>query len=169
MAYPIRILLVEDNFSDARLVQEMLAESREESFEVIHVSLLSDAICKLKKEKMDVVLLDLSLPDSFGLATVTNLYVSAPHVPLIVMSGTDDESLIVQAVEGGAQDYLVKGHFDSEILSHAIRFAIERQRLINEKLASTTDLRWLLVRRWLATLDTKLDAIAQAIGVSFGK
>lgn len=162
----VRILLVEDNEGDARLIREMLAESRQEVFEVVHVRSLSEALSELKKGGIHVVLLDLFLPDSFGLATVMSVYVAAPEVPLVVMSGTDDETLIAKAIEEGAQDYLVKNHINSDVLAHSIRFAVERQRLLNEKLASTTDVRWLLIRRWLATLDAKLDAIAKAVGIT---
>jgi DNA-binding response OmpR family regulator len=162
----IHILLVEDNDGDARLVEEMLSENRRSIFDVVHVHYLSEALNELNKGGVDVALLDLSLPDSQGSATVTSVYVAAPGVPIVVMSGTDDESVTAKAVEEGAQDYLVKGHVDSEILAHSIRFAIERQRILNEKLTATTDFRWLLVRRWLAGLDAKVAAIAKAIGVS---
>lgn len=159
-----RVLLVEDNDGDARFVDEMLRESRRGSFDVTHVHYLNEALSELKKGGVDVALLDLSLPDSQGSATVTSVYVAAPDVPIVVMSGTDDESVTAKAVEEGAQDYLVKGHVDSAVLVHSIRFAIERQQILNDKLTATTDFRWLLVRRWLATLDAKVNAIAKAVG-----
>lgn len=160
----IRVLLVEDNDGDARLVREMLAESRRGDYEVLHVRYLNEALNELKKGGIDVALLDLSLPDSHGSTTITSVYVAAPEVPIVVMSGTDDESITAKAVEEGAQDYLVKGHVDSAVLVHSIRFAIERQQIINEKLSATSDFRWLLIRRWLAALDAKVGAIAKAVG-----
>jgi len=160
----IRVLLVEDNDADARLVRELLAESPRGRFEIVHVHYLSEALEVLKKGDVDVTLLDLSLPDSTGFATITSVYVAAPDVPIVVMSGRDDETITAKAVEEGAQDYLVKGHVDSAALVHSLLFAMERQRILNEKLSTKTDFRWLLVRRWLAAMDAKINAIASAIG-----
>lgn len=129
----IKVLLVEDNAGDARLVQEMLAEASRAvralaRFSLTRVERLSQAWEILERRAADIVLLDLTLLDSCGLDTVTQVLRTAPGVPLVVMSGHEDETLALQAVQTGAQDYLVKGHVDSYGLERAIRYAIERQR-----------------------------------------
>jgi len=98
-------------------------------FEVARASRLGQAIERLSAENYDVVLLDLSLPDESGLATCTRLANSAPSLPIVVLTGSADETLALQAVREGAQDYLVKGEFDGKVLARVIRYAIERKRL----------------------------------------
>ena len=123
----VRVLLVEDNGSDARLIQEHLKECSE-TFNTVHVERLHEALEALDKSNFDVVLLDLSLPDSTGLQTFAEVKVKAVKVPILVMSGFDDEALAVRAVREGAQDYLVKGKVEGEGLGRAIRYGIERKR-----------------------------------------
>jgi len=122
---PVKILLVEDNPGDARLFQEMLAEA-ETPFSIKHVRKLSEAVEALGRGEIDVVMCDLTLPDSHGMETFDKLHEVAPQVPVIVMSGMDDEALAVKTVERGAQDYLVKGHADMHGLVRSIRYALKR-------------------------------------------
>ena len=124
----IEVLLVEDNPGDARLIQEILAEVRGTPFDLEHVDRLSAGLERLSSRGIDVVLLDLSLPDSRGLDTFVTMHAQASQVPIIVLTGLDDEELAVTAVREGAQDYLVKGQVDSNLLVRAIRYAIERKR-----------------------------------------
>jgi len=123
-----KILLIEDNPGDARLLRERLVEVKHASFELEWVNRLSTGLERLAGGGIDAILLDLSLPDSQGLATFTQVYGQAPYVPIIVLSGLDDAQLAIQAVREGAQDYLVKGKIDSDLLTRTIRYAIERKR-----------------------------------------
>lgn len=125
----IKVLLVEDNPADARLVAEMLKEAKGANFHVNNVDRLSAAIEALSREPFDIVLLDLSLPDGIGLETFTRIHRNYPHIPVIVSTGLRDEELAIRAVREGAQDYLVKGEVGSSLLARAIRYAIERRRL----------------------------------------
>ncbi len=127
-----KLLLVEDNPGDARLIQEMLSEVETSKFEVTHEVSLNDALKRLSSGAFDVILLDLGLPDSHGLDTFTSVYAQAADVPIVVMSGFDDESFAIKAVRQGAQDYLVKGRIESSLLVRAIRYASERKRLLME-------------------------------------
>lgn len=124
--------MVEDNPGDVRLIREMLAEADDDSFHVEHVNQLSAGLERLIQPGIQVVLLDLSLPDSQSLNTFTQLYSHTPDIPVIILTGLDDENLGQMAVREGAQDYLVKGQITSSTLVRAIRFAIERQRLVAE-------------------------------------
>jgi signal transduction histidine kinase len=123
------ILLVEDNWGDARLVQLLLEEVRDGSYAVTHVSCMRDAIAYLDAQCADVVLLDLSLPDSHGVETIIRARQAARDTPLVVLTGSDDEALSLQALEAGAQDYLVKGQIASDSIARIIRYAVQRQRL----------------------------------------
>lgn len=123
----INILYVEDNPDDVAIMEEMLAEPGNTVFSLIHADLLATGLEKLGKDGMDIILLDLSLPDSHGFATFRAVKKRAGNLPIIVMTGLDDEVMAVKAVREGAQDYLVKGHVDAKQLMHAIRYAIERK------------------------------------------
>lgn len=124
-----RVLLVEDNRADARLIEELLREA-EAGLDLEWVTRLGEAAQRLNDSEpvIDAVLLDLSLPDSQGFETFASLSSQAPQVPIIMLTGIDDEQLAIQAVRGGAQDYLVKGRVDGELLARAVRYAIERWR-----------------------------------------
>jgi two-component system, cell cycle sensor histidine kinase and response regulator CckA len=125
----MRILLVEDNPADARLLRENLAEAGPDQFAVHQAGCLGDALDQLQEKKAcDVILLDLSLPDSQGLTTVSRMQTAAPRVPIVVLTGMDDDALGIEAVRIGAQDYLVKGQTDGRLLSRTIHYAAERQR-----------------------------------------
>jgi signal transduction histidine kinase len=125
------VLLVEDNAGDARLIARALAQQGDR-FCLEIVEELSAALDRLGRGGIDVVLLDLSLPDSEGLETFTRLYAGAPGVPIVVLSGLDDEKVALQAVQDGAQDYLVKRVGPSEVVIRALRYAVERHRIEGE-------------------------------------
>jgi len=128
MSEALRILVVEDNPADADFIHEMLPETGAMSFQVESVSRLSQALTRLESKGIDLVLLDLGLPDSQGLQTLHKLRKAAPDVPVVVLTGTDDQELAFTAVRHGAQDYLVKGQFNRGLLSRAVRYALERQK-----------------------------------------
>src|SRR6266478_1127692 len=128
----IKILLVEDESAYARLVEEVLAGALSFPFELVHARELSGALERLTNGRFDVVLLDLTLPDAQGLATYAQVHSLAPSVPIIALTGVDDEKLALQAVRDGAQDYVVKGQLDGKMLARVIRYAIERKRAAEE-------------------------------------
>src|SRR5919106_1272393 len=109
-AQPVRVLLVEDDHGDARLFREMLADAGAAPSGLVWSQRLDEALQRLNTESFEVILLDLSLPDSQGLETFTQVHVHSPHVPIVVLTGLDDEITALNAMGGGAQDYLVKGH-----------------------------------------------------------
>jgi PAS domain S-box-containing protein len=126
-----QVLLVEDNPGDARLIQESLCEASGAVFEVRHADRLDSALETLAAGDTDVVLLDLSLPDANGLDTLVRAHDAAPGVPIVVLTGLDDEELAMRAVQEGAQDYLIKG-VESAPLARAIRYAIDRKQIEGE-------------------------------------
>ncbi len=126
---PMNILLVEDNPGDARLLREMFLENVSHSTTVTHVESISALQAHVAVNAVDVILLDLGLPDADGLTAVRLARASAPHVPLVVLTGLNDEALAVQALLEGVQDYLVKGQIDTYGLSRAMRYAVARQLL----------------------------------------
>ena len=121
------LLLVEDNPGDARLLREMFSEQGLHNTQLTHVECMSDAEKHLAGSAFDVILLDLGLPDAQGLGAVRRAHSAAPRVPLVVLTGLDDESLAAQALQEGAQDYLIKGQLDARALLRALRYAIERK------------------------------------------
>ena len=126
MNKPLRILLVEDNPGDADLIREMLPSTKDSDFKVHCVTRLTDAVSYLQKERTDLALLDLDLPDCSGIDTVRLARRAAPEMPIVVLTGNQDEALGVEAVQGGAQDFLVKGQTHRSHLSRVIRYAVER-------------------------------------------
>jgi PAS domain S-box-containing protein len=125
----IKVLLVEDNPGDVRLLQEFLWDVTTAQFELMPVERLDRTLELLNQESFDVILLDLSLPDSQGLETFISLHRQAPAIPIIVLTGLDDENLALRAMQEGAQDYLVKGQVSGDLLVRCMRYAIERQRI----------------------------------------
>ena len=125
----VRILLVEDNPGDARLLREMLSEPGSCDYELTHYETMGGAITHLAAHPVDIVLLDLGLPDADGLKGVQRAQATAPRVPLVVLTGSDDELLASRALQEGAQDYLVKGQIDPRGLMRALRYAIERKTM----------------------------------------
>jgi PAS domain S-box-containing protein len=126
---PASILLIEDNAGDARLIKELLAEAGTGAFRLDRADRLSAGLASMDRGSLDLVLLDLSLPDSDGLATVAAVRRHSPQLPVIVLTGHDDDRLAMAAVAAGAQDYLVKGRIDSDSLTRSIRYAMERKRV----------------------------------------
>jgi diguanylate cyclase (GGDEF)-like protein/PAS domain S-box-containing protein len=126
---PTALLLVEDNLGDARLLQEMIRDEGSLEAQVTHVARLSEAETHLARHPVDIVLLDLGLPDAQGMAAMRRAHAAAPRVPLVVLTGTDDEALAAQALQEGAQDYLIKGQIEARGLHRALRYAIERKLL----------------------------------------
>lgn len=140
----LNILLVEDNIGDARLIEVLLAEEAGDDLKLTHVMRLGDAFQKLREASYDVVLLDLSLPDSHGLETVESLRREVGTVPIVVLSGMDNEQMALRALQSGAQDYLVKGRADGNLIKRSILYALERHRirqrvLLAEAAFSATD------------------------------
>jgi CheY-like chemotaxis protein len=123
---PIKLLLVEDNPGDARLVQESLAEVRSRRFKLTHVDRLEDALRRLERDEYDVVLLDLLLRDSQRLGTLMMIHEQAPKVPIVVFTGLEDEVVGLWALSEGAEDYVVKGKLSKDKLAGTLFQAIQR-------------------------------------------
>jgi signal transduction histidine kinase len=130
------LLVVEDNPGDARLLREMLRDQDPHGTELAHVGSMRDAEIYLAERVVDVILLDLGLPDAQGLEAVRRAKVAAPDVPLVVLTGLDDQSSALEALEEGAQDYLIKGQIDGLGLVRALRYAIERKTLQDAGMAA---------------------------------
>jgi len=169
---PIRILLVEDNPGDARLIIEYLPRSGDEKFNVIVAARLDTGSGLLHEHPFDVVLLDLTLPDSNGLATFERIHRQNPAVPVIVLTGLDDKTVGVAAVKAGAQDYLLKWEVNQSVLVRTIRHSIERAALESQILQSNRTLeervklrtQELEASRERATRSEKLALIGQLSG-----
>lgn len=127
-AQPLKVLLIEDNPADAALVEDCLGDVEGASFHLLWSDRLAVGLRRLAQGDIDVVLLDLALPDSFGLATLDRAVAQAPLAPILVMTGLDDSQVGLDAVRRGACDYLVKGRFSGPDLARALRYAVERRR-----------------------------------------
>jgi len=127
----IKVLLIEDNPGDARLVKEMLVDAGASKFRLTHAGLLGEGLSHLRDESHHVILLDLSLPDGHGLDNVRQVCAVAPHLPVVILTGLDDETIAIRAVQEGAEDYLIKDQMDGNLLARAIRYAIEHKRAEN--------------------------------------
>lgn len=125
---PLDILIVEDDIIDRKLLHRLLSESALSISDIKSAERLSTALEFLDKDTFDVVFLDLGLPDSQGMKSVSTLSTKAPNVPIIVLSGLDDAQMGVTAVQKGVEDYLVKGHVESDMLARTVWYAIERKR-----------------------------------------
>ncbi len=126
------ILIIEDNPADARLVQEMLKESRHIEFVTTKAEYLSEGLTMIEENQYDAVLLDLSLPDSQGLDTFNQVINKAPDLPVIILTGLRDEELTLSAVKLGAQDFIFKSDIEPKLLARSISYAIERKQLMIE-------------------------------------
>jgi len=126
------VLLIEDNPGDVLLLRASLDEVGGDPFTIIHVDHLAAGLSRLAEDGIDIVLQDLSLPDGNGLEILRTLRREAATVPIVVLTGRDDEALALQAVQEGAQDYLVKGSMNGHALARCLRYAIERERLRTE-------------------------------------
>jgi PAS domain S-box-containing protein len=124
----VKVLLIEDNLAEARLLQKFLKGATFNQFAVIHVKRLHDALSYLTTDRFDIILLDLTLPDSQGLASLDALIHCTPNLPIVVLTNTNDDELAVSAVRHGAQDYLVKRLVNQDILVRSLRYAIERKQ-----------------------------------------
>ena len=123
----IKVLLIEDNPGDARLIEEMLFKVNGALFDLENADRLSDGLTRIQEGGIDAVLLDLGLPDSAGLGTFEKVYDQAPEVPIVMLTGLDDTELALEGVRMGAQDYLVKGRVDGAMLARTLHYAIERK------------------------------------------
>ncbi len=129
----IKILLVEDNLGDARLIQEIFKEEKKPKFEITQIDRISEAMKCLEETNFDVILLDLSLPDSNGIDTFRKVKAQKSDLPIVLLTGLDDEALAIKCVQEGAQDYLVKGQINNKALLKSIRYAIERHYKTSEE------------------------------------
>ena len=162
----IKVLLVEDNRGDARLLREALGESAGARFELAHVERHAEALRRLEEEAFAIVLLDLSLPDAQGLDTVLKVHARVSHLPIVVLTGTENDELAAEALRKGAQDYLVKGKVDGNLLARSIRYAIERKHAEEEIQQNLRRLKALQeIERAMSTLDlrTVLDVLLKKI------
>jgi DNA-binding NarL/FixJ family response regulator len=125
---PTKVLLLEDSPSDELLVEDALNGDRPGSFAIVCAASLAEGLEKLASAAFDVIVLDLSLPDSQGIASFCRIREVAGETPIVVHSGLEDEAMAVRALQEGAQDYLIKGRADAERFTHALRYAIERKR-----------------------------------------
>jgi len=128
----IKILIIEDDEGDAELIRRFLSKAENIHFDTEHAELMSSGVTLLGKQNFDVILSDLGLPDSAGVETLVKLHSRYPDIPMIVLTGLDDENTALAAVQKGAQDYLIKGRLDTSQLIRSIRYAMERQKLITE-------------------------------------
>ena len=126
--HPLRVLVVEDCPSDVALLLESLEGDTRAQFEFTVVETWAEAVERLRRDRFDLMLLDLSLPDIAGRETFIQARARAPHLPIVVLTGVDDEALGLEAVRHGIQDYLVKGEFFGRQMVRAIRYAVERKR-----------------------------------------
>jgi diguanylate cyclase (GGDEF)-like protein len=149
-----KVLLVEDILMIAKVTEQMLKKSPSNKYTSAHRSKLSDALATLKNEEFDVILLDLNLPDSRELATLSAVVEAAPDVPIIVLTATNSDEIGLRAVQLGAQDFLLKGDFNYLTLDRAIIYSIERHRLQRtiRQLAVIDELTGLYNRRGFNTL-----------------
>lgn len=127
---PIKVLLIEDDPGDIDLLRELLTREKNRSYQVESADRLRLGLERLAQGGVDVVLLDLSLPDSVGLDTLVKVLAQKPDIPVVVMTGLDDEATAIRALSEGAQDYVVKGEIDASLVTRSIRYAIERSQLL---------------------------------------
>jgi two-component system, cell cycle response regulator len=166
---PIRLLLVEDNPGDARLFAETIKEARAFQFELAHRSSVDQALAFLAQNRPDMIVLDLGLPDAGGVDAVRNIQLAAPDIPLVVLTGLDDEASAVQALHAGAQDYLVKGQLSTSLLVRALRYAFERhgmQRALRKE-STIDELTGLSNRRGFLMLAEQHAMLAKRTGERF--
>lgn len=125
----LHLLHIEDNPVDVKLVQSLLEETHTNDWEVVHVDRLEQAKEKLATDNFEVILLDLILPDSEGLDTLIGIREVSLNIPVVIASGLDDENMCIDMLRHGAQDYLVKGNFNGDLLRRTLHHAFERSRL----------------------------------------
>lgn len=164
----MKLLLVEDNPGDVRLLREMLGAHPQSQFCITIADRIASCRDFLREGEFDLLLLDLSLPDGEGLDTLRQVHSVAPNLPVIVLTGLDDEDIAIAAVREGAQDYLIKGKFDEPLLARAIRYALERHRLMMalESMALVDELTGLYNRRGFVTIANEQLKYARRAGHS---
>ncbi|MBK1988475.1 hybrid sensor histidine kinase/response regulator [Sphaerospermopsis aphanizomenoides BCCUSP55] len=128
----VKILLIEDNLAEARLLQEFMKQVQSKEFSLVHVQRLRDAFHELSQQTYDVILLDLTLPDSQGLSSLPLLISQSPSTPIVVLTNTNDEELAIEAVRQGAQDYLVKRQVNPDVLFRSVQYAIARKQVLEQ-------------------------------------
>ncbi len=154
----IKVLLIEDNPDDAELIRRKLEKSANTGFSITSVTRLQEGLDHLARNKPDLILADLGLPDSHGLDTVTKILLNSPHIPLVVLSGFDDEAIAIKAVKSGAQDYLVKGQLEGIPIERSLSYAIERAQLQQELEQNTREI-YKIQANLLKILEKNADAI----------
>jgi two-component system, cell cycle response regulator len=165
----IRLLLVEDSPGDARLFAETIKEARAFQFEVIHRETIDTALTFLAQATPDMIVLDLGLPDGGGVDAIHKVQRAATNVPLVVLTGLDDEAAAVQALHAGAQDYLIKGQMSTSLLVRALRYAFERHemQMALRKESSVDELTSLANRRGFLMLAEQHAMLARRTGQCF--
>lgn len=136
----VRVLVIEDSHAQVRVIQEMLANDRVTEFSVSDASDLASGLTRLGSGTFDAILLDLTLPDSRGIESYNRLSTTAKSIPIVVLTDMDDEDLAIKTLQEGAEDYLVKGDINSQLLSRAIRYSIERKRSMLQLQAANDEL-----------------------------
>ncbi|RIL10537.1 MAG: hypothetical protein DCC75_04135 [Proteobacteria bacterium] len=162
------ILLVEDNPGDARLIAESLGESEDFPARLLHVERLSEALTKLESAPIEVVLLDLSLPDSTGLDTFYDIKAAAEDAAIVVLSGLHDEEVGLQAVRAGAQDYLVKGQVSNSTMVRSLRYALERRKS-EQKLRDSAKQKEVMLREIHHRVKNNLQVISSILSLQSRK
>ena len=138
----ITALLIEDNLDDAMLIQRYLAGSPRVTYSLMHVGRLADGLKIMNSIRFDVILLDLGLPDApAGIKTFEKAYAQASQIPIIVLTGHDDDTIAIESVQKGAQDYIVKGQVTGNMLGRSIEYAIERRKLLVQLENSATEIK----------------------------
>jgi diguanylate cyclase (GGDEF)-like protein len=145
----IKVLYVEDDMDHVILIRELIEEIKNVHYKLTHVQRLDEALVELDNDHHDIILLDLSLPDAQGVDTIIKVCEQAPDIPVVVISGTDDETMAIKALQNGAEEYLVKGKVKSHALSRILRYAIMRHkgRVELQSLSLVDDLTSLYNRR----------------------
>lgn len=166
MKTPLRVLMVEDDGGDADYIRELLSGEERAHFSLEQAGSLSEGVRRLQEERFDILLLDLGLPESQGLDTFMKCRDFASEVPIVVLTGLSDEEVAMQAVQKGAQDYLVKGDIDGRLLTNSIYYAVERHRLLQAQrsLSFQDELTGLYNRRGFTFLAHKQLKAARRIG-----
>ncbi|MBD3183051.1 response regulator [Candidatus Poribacteria bacterium] len=159
----IKILMIEDNTDHSELIEIMLNKDMIEDFELECFETLQEGLERLRKGNVDIILLDLSLPDSWGSETFAAVYAENPDVPIVILSCLDDEELTLDVVHKGAQDYLIKDKADGSHLVRSINYAMERHRVLEELKQKTEALR-ISEERNRSILDAIPDEIIRVSG-----